>query len=632
MIYVMQAVDTVTGELRVWLSEEAADLSLYPGPNPPRDVAVLGTVQDSKRWGTVVRVTDLTYSPTATAINRRLLVNAGRGDGGQVILLPDSGVELGAVVRVVAVDAATSETDYVSVASDQGTIATLTSPLEYVELVWVGNGWASNSASGGGGVTDHGALTGLGDDDHTQYLHLSAARTITAQHTFNPPDANKQPFFIGANGRTKVSGLNADALDDQHGSYYLALSNATGTLAFNKLDTTEDIAIQKALTVGAGGTHSAIYGTGGLLVVAGTGQLNLASSDSVRIDAPSVSWVLGDRMSVAINSTDGFKLTNSTAHAGKCSNLTEVSLSFGTIGAPELALGLASSKVPLEFRVVDGTGYGTGLTLSPDSIKASGNLLLKDSSGANQLVIATTGSTFQGVPRYKENPLGPGDGSTWSSYFEDFRGVYSGSSYVFAGGLIPVYSGTGSAISTVNCTTNEMGVFRVGVGTTATGYGGLRNGSASGLCFGSGRNYIKTRARISNLSSTDEAFTLRLGWTDGITGNAPTDGAYFRYTDTENGGRWTCVCVSASTETTVDSGVSVAANTWAKLEIEINAAATSAVFKIDGNTVATITTNIPSGGARGTCTGFWITKTAGTTNRYMDLDYVQEVNEFTTPR
>ena len=485
----------------------------------------------------------------------------------------------------------------------------------------------ATAGTGGGGVTDHGALTGLGDDDHAQYVHTSTSRIISAQHIFQPATAGA-PFALGDNAAGQlVTGLNADLLDGQHGSYFLALSNATGTLAFSKLDTTEDIAIQKALTVGAGGTHSAINGTGGLLVAAGTGQLNLTSSDSARIGAPSMSWVLGD-LSAAINSTDGLKLTNSTAHAGKCSNLTEVSLSFGTIGAPELALGLASSKVPLKFRVVDGTVYGTGLTLSPDSIKASGNLLLKDSSGANQLVIATTGSTFQGVPRYKENPLGPGDGSTWSSYFEDFRGVYNGTAYVFSGGLTPIYSGTGAAMSTQPSGATEMGVVRFGVGTTATGYAGLRVGAGAALAFGLGRNYIKTRVRPSNLSSTDEAFTMRLGWTDGVTGNAPTDGAYFRYTDSENGGRWTCVTVSNSSETTADSGVAVAANTWNRLEITISETASSASFVIDGIPVATLTTNIPSGASRVTGAGFWITKTNGTSNRYMDLDYVQEVNEF----
>jgi len=33
---------------------------------------------------------------------------------------------------------------------------------------------------------DHGALSGLADDDHSQYVHNTQARTITAVHTFDP--------------------------------------------------------------------------------------------------------------------------------------------------------------------------------------------------------------------------------------------------------------------------------------------------------------------------------------------------------------------------------------------------------------------------------------------------------------
>lgn len=140
MIYVMQAVDTVTGELRVWLSEEAADLSLYPGPNPPRDVAVLGTVQDTKRWGTVVRVTEVTYEPTAKAINRGLLINAGRGDGAQSIVLPVTGLEPGASVLIVAEDAATSSTDKVTITAGDSTVE-LTAQGDSSGCTWNGSRW-----------------------------------------------------------------------------------------------------------------------------------------------------------------------------------------------------------------------------------------------------------------------------------------------------------------------------------------------------------------------------------------------------------------------------------------------------------------------------------------------------------
>ncbi|MFH0856810.1 MAG: hypothetical protein V1860_02840 [bacterium] len=40
-------------------------------------------------------------------------------------------------------------------------------------------------AGGGGGVTDHGALTGLSDDDHAQYLLASGGRSVTGNFTVN---------------------------------------------------------------------------------------------------------------------------------------------------------------------------------------------------------------------------------------------------------------------------------------------------------------------------------------------------------------------------------------------------------------------------------------------------------------
>ena len=63
-----------------------------------------------------------------------------------------------------------------------------------------------------GSPADHGALLGLGDDDHAQYTHISAARTITAQHTFNPATP-MAPFGIGANGANQtVTNLRAGSL------------------------------------------------------------------------------------------------------------------------------------------------------------------------------------------------------------------------------------------------------------------------------------------------------------------------------------------------------------------------------------------------------------------------------------
>lgn len=60
---------------------------------------------------------------------------------------------------------------------------------------------------------DHGSLTGLGDDDHSQYVHISAGRTITGQHQFAPA-VPQPPFTLGANAQGQtVVGLRADQLN-----------------------------------------------------------------------------------------------------------------------------------------------------------------------------------------------------------------------------------------------------------------------------------------------------------------------------------------------------------------------------------------------------------------------------------
>lgn len=73
---------------------------------------------------------------------------------------------------------------------------------------------AINSTAGSGApVNDHGLLIGLTDDDHTQYMHNTIDRTVTAQHTFDPTSPGA-PFILASNAQGQiVTGLNADELD-----------------------------------------------------------------------------------------------------------------------------------------------------------------------------------------------------------------------------------------------------------------------------------------------------------------------------------------------------------------------------------------------------------------------------------
>lgn len=89
----------------------------------------------------------------------------------------------------------------------------------------------------------HGDLGGLDADDHEQYVHISSPRTITAVHTFNP--SGGVPFIVGTNARGSiVTGLNADLLDSQHGSYYTNASNlSSGIVPVARLSGTYNISI-----------------------------------------------------------------------------------------------------------------------------------------------------------------------------------------------------------------------------------------------------------------------------------------------------------------------------------------------------------------------------------------------------
>ena len=84
-------------------------------------------------------------------------------------------------------------------------------------------GFSSGATSASGGTFDatnaeHHDLRGVLDDDHTQYVHNTRARNITARHTFK----NSTPFII--DNDTLITNLNADKLDGHDESAFFRLS------------------------------------------------------------------------------------------------------------------------------------------------------------------------------------------------------------------------------------------------------------------------------------------------------------------------------------------------------------------------------------------------------------------------
>jgi hypothetical protein len=72
----------------------------------------------------------------------------------------------------------------------------------------------------------HSELGNLLTDDHTQYVHNSVNRTITAKHIFAPTTENP-PFTLGPNAQGQlVTGLNADLLDGKHATDFYSSDNS----------------------------------------------------------------------------------------------------------------------------------------------------------------------------------------------------------------------------------------------------------------------------------------------------------------------------------------------------------------------------------------------------------------------
>lgn len=202
-----------------------------------------------------------------------------------------------------------------------------------------------------------------------------------------------------------------------------------------------------------------------------------------------------------------------------------------------------------------------------------------------------------------------------------------------AGDWQAAVSGTGAsmfAISTV-WATNVFGACALDMGTTATGAATLRTASQTVLTFGLGAAKCRTRFNIPQLSTATNNFTIRAGFITSAASDS-ANGAYFRYNHGVNTGKFQAVTRNNNAETAVDTGITAAANTDYKFDIEVNADGTSAVFKINGTTVATITTNIPTGTNR-TGIGIGCVKSAGTTALVgVQVDYIEGECILTTAR
>lgn len=173
---------------------------------------------------------------------------------------------------------------------------------------------------------------------------------------------------------------------------------------------------------------------------------------------------------------------------------------------------------------------------------------------------------------------------------------------------------------------NHMGVAQFVVGGAGGNFANLALGSL--IKLGGGILNIEMLIRIEALATVTNDYSFRLGLGDSQSAADNTNGVYFEYTRGTNT-NWLAKTANGGTRTSTSTGVAVASGAWIKLNISINAAASSITFSINGSSVATITTNIPTTNA--VAPMVQLSRTAGTPGN-VDIDYYFIAQRFTSAR
>ncbi|HSE29910.1 MAG TPA: hypothetical protein VLA77_04980 [Candidatus Saccharimonadales bacterium] len=211
-------------------------------------------------------------------------------------------------------------------------------------------------------------------------------------------------------------------------------------------------------------------------------------------------------------------------------------------------------------------------------------------------------------------------GRTQMKVYSDFTSIGTDSYFIFGTNAL---AGTSNDNDAVGSIANHPGVLRHSTGTTAGGRASVAADAEEGILLGNSNEWrYEASVKIPTLSTGTETYTYRTGFIDNNNAES-TDGCFFRYTDGTLSGRWQGVCRSNGVESTCDTTITVGADTWYRLNVTVNAAGDSADFQTDGTSRCQVTTNIPTGAGRGTGYGSMILKSAGTTARFADVDYIE---------
>ena len=341
------------------------------------------------------------------------------------------------------------------------------------------------------GGSDHGGLTGLADDDHSQYVHISAARTITGQHSFSPA-APAAPFVLGANAQSQlVTGLRADQLNKQ----VIAGAGMTG-----------------GGTLTSNATLNVIAGDG-IVVAADAVAVDLATTSGLNFSAGDLLVGAGDGINVLANTIEVDVTDIIATSFGLSESANNIRINLGVSSGLEFASNALVIKVGdgvaidgSDFLVVDLTAV-SGLEFS------AGDLQIADSIAGAGLSIASKVLSVDAI----DNSGLAGDGLVWDAGNSELDvGAGDGINVLTSTIEVDVTDIIGAGL--VEIATNNIGLNDsvAGVGLAIDGSKILSVNTGTGLTS-SGDNIIHATGDLGDLHTNypehDQTETITAVWT-----------------------------------------------------------------------------------------------------------------------
>jgi nucleoside phosphorylase len=218
-------------------------------------------------------------------------------------------------------------------------------------------------------------------------------------------------------------------------------------------------------------------------------------------------------------------------------------------------------------------------------------------------------------------------GLAYAKYDFDFTQLLSGPT---PGGVFTPQTSVGGTPSTGFGIDGTFWVMTMSTGgVSASGACGLLYvGCQSGLQIDVQSNSfweIEWRVYIPDLSTSSQRFKVQAGFLDTALG-ANAEGVWFEYKDDVNSGQWvlnTKKTSGGAGSTSSNTAVAPVANTIVTLKIRVTGS--SAEFFINGTSVGTIATNVPTANVT---PAIAILKSVGTTARTFVADYLSILTEF----